>query len=77
MQQMWQAKGHPHHVDALIAPHASDTLVVETFTLGYQGARHRVLRASEQAARFFEGDVVARATTQRPERRERFTASGK
>jgi len=53
-----EAEAHPRYVDALIASRASDTLVVDTFTLGYKGAPHRVLRASAQAVNAFDGDVV-------------------
>jgi len=53
-----EAEAHPRYVEALIASRASDTLLADTFTLGYTGAPHRVLRTSAQAAAAFEGDVV-------------------
>lgn len=53
-----EAEAHPRYVEALIASQAADTLFADTFTGGYTGAPHRVLRASAEAARAFRGEVV-------------------
>ena len=53
-----EADAHPRYVDALIASRAADTHFSDTFTLGYSGAPHRVLRASAEAARAYQGEIV-------------------
>ena len=53
-----EAEAHPRYVEALIASDAEDTLYSDTFTYGYVGSPHRVLRASAEAARAFHGEVV-------------------
>ena len=66
---------------ASIDSRASDTLLADTFTLGYKGAPHRVLRVSAQAVAAFEGDVVGEtydpeSGTTRPIRRlQKMTAT--
>jgi NAD(P)H-dependent flavin oxidoreductase YrpB (nitropropane dioxygenase family) len=56
-----EAEAHPRYVDAVIAARAGDTLFADTFTYGYTGAPHRVLRASAAAAVAFQGEVVGEA----------------
>jgi nitronate monooxygenase len=53
-----EAEAHPNYVGALIASDADDTLYADTFTYGYSGAPHRVLRASAEAAQKFNGEIV-------------------
>lgn len=53
-----EAEAHPRYVEALIAARAQDTLWSDTFTHGYAGAPHRVLRASAEAAQAFDGEIV-------------------
>lgn len=53
-----EAEAHPIYVDRLIAASAEDTLYGDTFTGGYVGAPHRVLRASAEAAVAFQGEIV-------------------
>jgi NAD(P)H-dependent flavin oxidoreductase YrpB (nitropropane dioxygenase family) len=53
-----EAEAHPRYVEALIASRAADTLFADVFNFGYAGLPHRVLRASAEAARAFEGEFV-------------------
>ena len=50
---------HPGYVDALLGAGAGDTELTETFSVMWPNAPHRVLRSSIDAARAFEGDIVA------------------
>ncbi|HET8930123.1 MAG TPA: nitronate monooxygenase, partial [Acidimicrobiales bacterium] len=69
-----EADVHPDYAAALVAASADDTVVTETFALGWPDAPHRVLRSSIEASdlspaqrlplppgRSFDGDVGAAA----------------
>jgi len=54
-----ESPAHPEY-EALIESKAEDTMVTETFSVGWPNAPHRVLRSSLEAAQSIKGDVVAR-----------------
>jgi nitronate monooxygenase len=69
-----EADVHPDYADALVRSSAADTVVTETFTMGWPGAPHRVLRTCVRASsddpttrsplpptRSFSGPVAAAA----------------
>ncbi len=49
---------HPEYVERLIAADAADTVLTETFHIGWENAPHRVLRSSVEAADAFQGEIV-------------------
>jgi NAD(P)H-dependent flavin oxidoreductase YrpB (nitropropane dioxygenase family) len=53
-----EADAHPAYVRALIAAQPEDTVLTETFSIGWPDAPHRVLRACVTAAAAFEGETV-------------------
>jgi nitronate monooxygenase len=53
-----EAGAHPAYVQALIDAEPEDTVYTETFSANWPDAPHRVLRASQEAAEAFQGDVV-------------------
>ena len=53
-----ESDAHPAYVDALIHARAEDTVVTETFSVGWPDAPHRVLRSCVEAAESFSGDMV-------------------
>jgi nitronate monooxygenase len=55
-----ESNAHPAYVQALIGATAEETLLTETFALGWPNAPHRVLRSAVDAACAFDGRVVAR-----------------
>ena len=57
-----ESTAHPDYVDALIASSADDTVLTETFSVGWPDAPHRVLRSSVEAAERCTDDIVATAT---------------
>jgi NAD(P)H-dependent flavin oxidoreductase YrpB (nitropropane dioxygenase family) len=55
-----EAEAHPDYVKALIAAEAKDSVYTDIFSVGWPGAPHRVLGSSIEAAKAFEGEVIAR-----------------
>jgi nitronate monooxygenase len=53
-----ESDAHPAYVDALIRARAEDTVLTETFSVGWPDAPHRVLRSCVEAADSFTGDMV-------------------
>jgi NAD(P)H-dependent flavin oxidoreductase YrpB (nitropropane dioxygenase family) len=53
-----ESDAHPAYVDALIRARAEDTVLTETFSVGWLDAPHRVLRSCVEAAESFRGDMV-------------------
>lgn len=53
-----EAGAHPVYVRALVAAQPEDTVLTETFSLGWPDAPHRVLRACIIAAEAFEGETA-------------------
>jgi NAD(P)H-dependent flavin oxidoreductase YrpB (nitropropane dioxygenase family) len=56
-----EAEAHPEYVSAVIAATADDTVYTDEFSGGWPDAPHRVLRASLEAARAFDGDEVGQS----------------
>jgi nitronate monooxygenase len=54
-----EANAHPVYVNALIGAEPEDTVLTETFSLGWPNAPHRVLQSSIENAQRFKGDIVA------------------
>jgi NAD(P)H-dependent flavin oxidoreductase YrpB (nitropropane dioxygenase family) len=52
-----ESGAHPQYVRAVLDASAEDSMLTDTFKLGWD-APHRVLRSAVEAARAFEGDVV-------------------
>ena len=50
---------HPDYVKALVAARAEDAVMTDAFSVMWPDAPHRVLRSCIEAAKAFEGDVVA------------------
>jgi NAD(P)H-dependent flavin oxidoreductase YrpB (nitropropane dioxygenase family) len=53
-----EAGAHPAYVQALIEAEPDDTVYTMAFSANWPDAPHRVLRASQEAAEAFQGDVV-------------------
>ncbi len=53
-----ESDAHPAYIDALIRARAEDTMLTETFSVGWPDAPHRVLRSCVEAAESFTGDMV-------------------
>jgi nitronate monooxygenase len=53
-----ESYAHPAYIDALIAARAEDSVLTETFGVGWPDAPHRVLQSSIDAAADATGDVV-------------------
>src|SRR5256712_110210 len=53
-----EAAAHPAYLEKLVAADAKDTVLTETFSVGWPNAPHRVLRSSLEAAERFQGDTV-------------------
>ena len=53
-----ESDAHPAYIDALIRARAEDTVLTETFSVGWPDAPHRVLRSCVEAAESFTGDMV-------------------
>jgi nitronate monooxygenase len=53
-----EAGPHPVYAKAMIKAEAEDTVFTEEFGAGWPNAPHRVIRASLDAAKAFQGDVV-------------------
>lgn len=53
-----EADAHPAYVSALIAAQPEDTVLTQTFSVGWPDAPHRVLRACVTAAEAFAGETV-------------------
>src|SRR5512132_3367730 len=55
-----EADAHPDYVEELIDTSGQDTVMTESFGIGWPDAPHRVLRSAVDAASRFEGEVVGR-----------------
>jgi nitronate monooxygenase len=55
-----EADLHPIYTDALIAARAEDSVYGSTFHVGWPEAPHGTLRSAIEAARAFDGEVVAK-----------------
>ena len=53
-----EAGPHPIYAKAMINAEAQDTVFTEEFSTGWPNAPHRVIRASLEAAKAFQGDEV-------------------
>ena len=53
-----EAGPHPVYAKAMIKAEAEDTILTEEFGTGWPDAPHRVIRASLDAAKAFQGDTV-------------------
>jgi NAD(P)H-dependent flavin oxidoreductase YrpB (nitropropane dioxygenase family) len=53
-----ESDAHPAYVDALIRARAEDTVLTETFSVGWPDSPHRVLRSCVEAAESFRDDMV-------------------
>jgi NAD(P)H-dependent flavin oxidoreductase YrpB (nitropropane dioxygenase family) len=51
-----ESGAHPTYKQALVSAEAADTVVTQTFSVGWPGARHRVLRSAVQAAEALEAE---------------------
>jgi nitronate monooxygenase len=49
---------HARYVDALLAAAAEDTMVTDTFSVGWPDASHRVLRSAVEAAEALDGETA-------------------
>ncbi len=53
-----ESGAHPKYVQALIDAGAEDTVLTETFSVGWPHAHHRVLKSCVDEVNSFEGEVV-------------------
>lgn len=53
-----ESGAHPRYVQAVIEAQAEDTVLTETFSVGWPQAHHRVLKSCVSAVKAFEGEVV-------------------
>ena len=53
-----EADTHPAYLEALIHARAEDTVLTETFSVGWPNAPHRVLRSCVEAVKSFRGEMV-------------------
>ena len=53
-----ESGAHPRYIQAVIDAKAEDTVLTETFSVGWPHAHHRVLKSCVNAVNSFEGDVV-------------------
>ncbi len=53
-----ESGAHPKYVQALIDASAEDTVLTETFSLGWPHAHHRVLKSCVAEVNSFEGNIV-------------------
>ena len=53
-----EADTHPAYLEALIHARAEDTVLTETFSVGWPDAPHRVLRSCMEAVKSFPGEMV-------------------
>jgi NAD(P)H-dependent flavin oxidoreductase YrpB (nitropropane dioxygenase family) len=60
-----ESPAHPLYVAALISSSAEDTVLTETFSLGWPDAPHRVLRSCIEAVEELEDETVATLRTAR------------
>jgi nitronate monooxygenase len=56
-----EADVHPEYLQALLAAHAEDTVLTETFSTMWPDAPHRVLRSCIEVAEATEQDVIGEA----------------
>ena len=54
-----ESGAHPKYVKAVINTRAEDTVLTETFSVGWPHAHHRVLKSCVEEVNEFEGDIVA------------------
>jgi NAD(P)H-dependent flavin oxidoreductase YrpB (nitropropane dioxygenase family) len=53
-----ESGAHPRYVKALIEAEAGDTVLTETFSVGWPHAHHRVLKSCVDQVNSFEGNIV-------------------
>jgi NAD(P)H-dependent flavin oxidoreductase YrpB (nitropropane dioxygenase family) len=53
-----ESGAHPTYVEAVLRADATDAVLTTSFSVGWPGVPHRVLRSCIDAAEAFEGDVV-------------------
>jgi nitronate monooxygenase len=53
-----ESGAHPKYIQALIDAKAEDTVLTETFSVGWPNAHHRVLKSCVSAVNSFEGKIV-------------------
>ncbi len=53
-----ESGAHPKYVQALIDSNAEDTILTETFSVGWPNAHHRVLKSCVEQVNSFKGDIV-------------------
>jgi nitronate monooxygenase len=53
-----ESGAHPRYVQELINANAEDTVLTETFSVGWPHAHHRVLKSCVAEVNLFEGDIV-------------------
>jgi len=57
-----ESNAHPGYIRAILAAGGADTMITETFCVGWPNAPHRVLRSCVDAACALDGDVAAEVT---------------
>ena len=53
-----ESGAHPKYVQALLDADADDTVLTETFSVGWPHAHHRVLKSCVEELNSYEGDIV-------------------
>ena len=53
-----ESGAHPQYVQALIKADSKDTVLTETFSVGWPNAHHRVLKSCVNEVNSFEGEIV-------------------
>lgn len=53
-----ESGAHPKYIQAVIDAQTEDTVLTETFSVGWPHAHHRVLKSCVSAVNAFEGDVI-------------------
>ncbi len=53
-----ESGAHPKYIKALVEANAKDTVLTETFSVGWPHAHHRVLKSCVDKVHSFEGDIV-------------------
>lgn len=53
-----ESGAHPQYIQAVITANSEDTVLTETFSVGWPHAHHRVLKSCVDEATSFEGEIV-------------------
>lgn len=53
-----ESGAHPKYIQAVIDAQTEETVLTETFSVGWPHAHHRVLKSCVSAVKAFEGDVI-------------------